>query len=220
MRISPIAFAFTTLTLLFTISPNASAIAEGAKRTESCWTKSGCKDTYADTNGTRSRDVAQDGSGYRAIQWIGTAVQCENTSYCYQDLKKESTGTVTWQFGVNLEFQAGVKDVAAFKAAGTASRTTTQTDKDTIDFGKITLRKGQSAVQYTYVQRKPYTLIYTGAWRRTLEWYNCGLKYCYDYYWTQDYFVMSMDYDKAMEEFQTLTYKVYTTSQGSGLRKE
>ena len=210
----------STVLIFLSMTPlAASAITEGSKRTDSCLIERRCKDSYSDPSGTKKSDVEQDG-GYRAVQWIGTAFACENTSTCAPNMKKESTGTVTWQFGVNLEVTAGIKDVAAYKAAATASRTVTQSDRDTIDIGTVKLKRGQSVVPYTYVYRQPYALIYSGVWLREKDSYRCGIRHCFDYYWRQDSLVMSMAYNKALEDFQTLTYKIYTTSQGSGLKKE
>lgn len=100
----------------------ASAIAEGSKRTDSCLIERRCKDSYADPDGTKRTDNDLNESGYRAVQWIGTAFNCENTSTCAPNLKKESTGTVTWQLGIIVGFNYGVKDVASFKAEATPTR--------------------------------------------------------------------------------------------------
>ncbi len=223
MKTFSLPYAIAALCMLPIMTTNASAsISQGSTYTEHCVIKSNCSPSHIDSNGTVGKESREDGGTYQAIQWIGRAFACTASSRCSDHLTVTSTGTTSWQIGVKLEVSGGVKDVASMKAEVSGALTKTHTDSDAHDFGTLYIKKGQSLVAYSYVTRAPYYKIYTGVWVRDADSYRCrrGFTNCYDYTWDNNAWAMTATYYKAASDEQTLTYKTYTTANGSGLKLE
>ena len=223
--------AIAATLVLIACQPSTSTAApyEGQRRT--CKTSPtlvwSCRKTYADPSGTYRVDTTLDEPRYKAIQWIGSAVECKASGVgsdgkCAITFSNKSTGTQTWKQGLNLEFSFGIDGIDTFKNTLTTEFSRTWTDEDIIT-QTLYPRQGYSVQLYSYVWRQPSMASYFGAWVKQSGSYACGtlkLYRCVDYFWRNNHLALQTKYDRTTESQQRISYVTFPNGGSSGLVKE
>lgn len=174
--------------------------------------------SYAVTSSTTQVAIA--GTSYRSVQWIGTAAGCPSSHNgdCTFTVGSTTSVATQWKIGIKASGTAQIPNVASVTAEINGEFQRTDTDSEVLSYTED-VAPGYTLVPYLYVQRQQYLRKYYGVWVKGPK-RGCGafkLYACYTYTYDANKLSYSVYYYRALESFQTKTYKIFKTSNGSGL---